>query len=100
MHTDVHGCEDPPEAVAGGGGPASLPDYDSDAVRAAVMALPAPYREVALLSVYEDLTYAEIAAALGCPLGTVASRKAAAVRLLRTKLAHLIGPHEGDHHDL
>jgi RNA polymerase sigma-70 factor (ECF subfamily) len=56
-----------------------------DEVRAALEALPAPFREVLLLSV-EGLPYKEIAAALGIPVGTVMSRLFRARRLLRSAL--------------
>jgi RNA polymerase sigma-70 factor, ECF subfamily len=49
--------------------------------------LPRIHREVLVLSVCEELTYAEIAEVLGLPRGTVASRKAAALRMLRDRLA-------------
>jgi RNA polymerase sigma-70 factor (ECF subfamily) len=53
---------------------------------AALATLPADLREVFLLSEVEGLTYAEIAAAVGCPAGTVASRKHNAVQKLREHL--------------
>lgn len=57
------------------------------AVRRAVLSLPEPQRAVFLLSHYEGLAYAEIADALDCPLGTVASRKHQATETLRRKLS-------------
>ncbi len=62
----------------------------TDAVRRAVAGLPGCYREIVVLSVYEGLSYGEIASVLGCPKVTVASRKAAALRLLRDRLATLL----------
>ena len=59
----------------------------ADAVRRAVLSLPEPQRAVFLLSHYEGLSYAEIAEALDCPLGTVASRKHQAAETLRRRLA-------------
>ncbi len=46
-------------------------------------ALPAEYREAAILRDVEGLTYDEIADVLGCPLGTVKSRLNAARRRLQ-----------------
>ncbi len=68
--------------------PAALAEARSlaDAVRLAVQALPEPQRVVFVLSQYEELSYAEIAAILDCPLGTVASRKHQAAETLRRKL--------------
>jgi RNA polymerase sigma-70 factor (ECF subfamily) len=59
----------------------------ADAVRRAVLSLPEPQRAVFLLSHYEGLSYAEIADALDCPVGTVASRKHQATETLRRKLS-------------
>ena len=58
----------------------------ADAVRLAVQSLPEAQRVVFLLSHYENLSYAEIADVLDCPLGTVASRKHQATEALRRKL--------------
>ena len=59
----------------------------ADAVRLAVLSLPEPQRAIFLLSHYEGLSYAEIAEALDCPLGTVASRKHQATETLRRRLS-------------
>jgi RNA polymerase sigma-70 factor (ECF subfamily) len=56
-------------------------------VRKAVMELPAAGRAVLVLREYGEMTYAEIAAALGIPLGTVMSRLNSARSQLRTTLA-------------
>ncbi len=45
-----------------------------EALRRAVTALPRRYREVVALCDLEELDYADAAAALGCPIGTVRSR--------------------------
>jgi RNA polymerase sigma-70 factor (ECF subfamily) len=55
-------------------------------LRRAVDALPPLYRAVFTLSHDDGLTYAEIAARLGIPVGTVKSRMAEAVRRLRRAL--------------
>jgi RNA polymerase sigma-70 factor (ECF subfamily) len=56
-------------------------------VRAAVLALPARYREVVVLCDLHEIDYAEAARALGCPIGTVRSRLHRAHRMLVGKLA-------------
>jgi len=43
-------------------------------VRAAVRLLPAPLRQAVVLRVLEELSFRELAAALGVPLQTAASR--------------------------
>ncbi|MDX2154231.1 MAG: sigma-70 family RNA polymerase sigma factor [Bryobacteraceae bacterium] len=45
-----------------------------EALRRAVDALPAQYREVVVLCELEEMSYADAAAALGVPVGTVRSR--------------------------
>src|ERR1700686_431213 len=55
-------------------------------VRAAVDSLPVIWREIIVMRDMEDLSYAEIAAVLGCPLGTVMSRLARARDALRQLL--------------
>jgi RNA polymerase sigma-70 factor (ECF subfamily) len=55
-------------------------------VRAAVDSLPAPWREIVVMRDVEDLSYAQIAAVLGCPIGTVMSRLARARGALRQLL--------------
>jgi RNA polymerase sigma-70 factor (ECF subfamily) len=57
-----------------------------EAVRRAVLALPAHYREVVLLCYLHELSYAEAAEAIGCELGTVRSRLHRARALLAEKL--------------
>lgn len=59
----------------------------ADAVREAVLCLPEQQRSVFILNHYEGLSYAEVGRLLECPVGTVASRKQAAVFALRRKLA-------------
>lgn len=59
-------------------------------VRRAVMALPVHFRSVLVLREYGGLSYAEIAAALDLPLGTVMSRLNAARGQLRASLASLL----------
>jgi RNA polymerase sigma-70 factor (ECF subfamily) len=57
-----------------------------EALRRAVISLPRRYREVVVLCDLEEVDYAEAAAALGCPIGTVRSRLHRARLLLAEKL--------------
>ena len=62
-----------------------------DSIVAALDCLDPPFREVIILSVVGELNYREIAEVLDCPVGTVMSRMARARRMLRERLADLIG---------
>ena len=55
-------------------------------VRVAIQQLPVEFREIIILREYEELSYQEIAALLGCPAGTVMSRLARARSRLRESL--------------
>ena len=55
-------------------------------VRAAMDSLPGMWREIIVMRDMEDLSYAEIAAILGCPVGTVMSRLARGREALRQLL--------------
>ena len=57
-----------------------------EAVRRAVLSLPAKYREVVVLCELQDVSYVETAEILGCAIGTVRSRLHRARALLVTKL--------------
>ncbi|HEV2448543.1 MAG TPA: RNA polymerase sigma factor [Candidatus Sulfopaludibacter sp.] len=57
-----------------------------EALRRAVVTLPRRYREVVVLCDLEEVDYAEAAAILGCPIGTVRSRLHRARALLLDKL--------------
>ena len=57
-----------------------------DHVRAAVKSLPPAYREVVVLCELEDIDYADAAAMMQCPVGTVRSRLHRARALLAAKL--------------
>jgi RNA polymerase sigma-70 factor (ECF subfamily) len=57
------------------------------AVRAAIATLPANYREAVVLCELNEMDYAEAAAAIGCPIGTVRSRLHRARAILVRKLA-------------
>lgn len=58
-------------------------DLDDDAFDQAIAYLPAAQRDVLLLRFRDDLTYAEIALIVGCPVGTVKTRLHHARRKLR-----------------
>ena len=60
----------------------------------AVQALPVRQRAVVVLRYYEDLSEAEIAAAMGCSRGTVKSQASAALATLRRTTGVALG--EGD----
>src|SRR5882724_7614976 len=57
-----------------------------EAVRSAVLSLPAPYREVVVLCDLENASYEDAAAALECPVGTVRSRLSRGRAMLAQKL--------------
>ncbi len=63
----------------------------ADAVRAAIAELKPKMRMAVLLKYVEGLSYDEIAAALNCSKGTVASRLNRGHRILARKLGHLRG---------
>jgi len=58
-----------------------------EAVRSAVLSLPAQYREAVVLCDLENATYEDAAAALECPVGTVRSRLSRGRGMLAQKLA-------------
>lgn len=55
---------------------------DTNSVRAAIEALPAPFREVIVLRELHELNYRDIAEVTGAPIGTVMSRLARARKML------------------
>ena len=61
----------------------------ADLVKRAVSALPSKLRLAMLLRYFDELSYEEIAVALNCSRGTVASRLNRGHRLLAKSLAHL-----------
>jgi len=68
---------------------ATLDRVAEEDVGRALEALPEEFRVVATLYFMEDLSYAEIAEAVGVPVGTVRSRLHRARRILQKRLWHL-----------
>jgi RNA polymerase sigma-70 factor, ECF subfamily len=62
---------------------------------AAVARLPRPYRTTLILRAYHELSYEEIAATLGIPLGTVMSRLHNAKEILRKSLRDQLETEDG-----
>ncbi|MDB5174390.1 MAG: sigW 8 [Phycisphaerales bacterium] len=59
-------------------------------IAAAVDALPADQREVVVLRVYAQLTFADVAVVVGAPLATVAARYRRALERLRLRLERVL----------
>ncbi len=73
-------------AGGGGGGgqqPSPPPPREDDDLHRLLACLPQTHREVVLLRFVDDLPLAEIAQAMGLPVGTVKSRLHHALRMLR-----------------
>ncbi|HLK15108.1 MAG TPA: sigma-70 family RNA polymerase sigma factor [Fimbriimonadaceae bacterium] len=60
--------------------------FESEELWAAIDRLPLPYREMIVLRELEELSYSEIATAVGVPIGTVMSRLARARHRLQAEL--------------
>lgn len=67
--------------------PDERPQLELQELRQAIAALPWAQREVLLLTAVDGLGYRDVAAIVGCSLGTVASERAAAILTLRRRLA-------------
>jgi RNA polymerase sigma-70 factor (ECF subfamily) len=89
-----------PRAMAAGVAVDALPGPDSQehdfareetarSVRAALSALPVKFRLPILLRYFEELSYGEMAAAMNCSMGTVASRLNRGHKMLAQKLESL-----------
>jgi RNA polymerase sigma-70 factor (ECF subfamily) len=63
-------------------------------VRDAVSALPPKLRIAVLLRYFDDLSYEEMAEALHCSMGTVASRLSRGHKMLADRLKSLVGARE------
>jgi len=90
----VEDLEDVEAAQAKPGGPESetpeaklIAEADAASLHAAIAALPIPYRETMMLRDSQELSYREIAAVTGVPIGTVMSRLARARRRVIATLA-------------
>jgi RNA polymerase sigma-70 factor, ECF subfamily len=80
--------EDAPEPVDGASPLTDLTRAETiEAVRQAVLSLPEAYREAVVLCDLEEMSYADAAAVLSVPLGTVRSRLSRARTLLAGKLS-------------
>jgi RNA polymerase sigma-70 factor (ECF subfamily) len=66
---------------------AAIRRTDVERLRAAIEAMPEPFREAVVLRDLEDMTYAEIAHVTGVPIGTVMSRLSRGRERLRSLLA-------------
>ena len=66
--------------------PPGLPEGAASDIESALVQLPAEQREAIMLKVYQDMTFAEIAAVTGVSLNTAASRYRYALDKLRTLL--------------
>lgn len=66
------------------------------AMHEALSALPHEFREVVVLVEFEEFSYEEAAATIGCPIGTVRSRLNRAKARLREHLAELFALSEGN----
>ena len=75
-------ASDTPESIL-------LQRSDQQLVQEALGRLPVPYREVLLLCEFEEMSYQEISATLGVPIGTVMSRLSRARRALRGTVQEL-----------
>jgi RNA polymerase sigma-70 factor (ECF subfamily) len=60
-----------------------------DVVRQAILSLPENFREVVVLCYLQEMNYADAAAVIECPIGTVRSRLSRARALLMNKLSQL-----------
>jgi RNA polymerase sigma-70 factor, ECF subfamily len=71
-------------------------DQRRRAVMDAVTALPLDFREVIVLVEFEEFSYEDAAAAIGCPIGTVRSRLSRAKTRLKVALAELFAAEIGN----
>jgi RNA polymerase sigma-70 factor (ECF subfamily) len=79
--------EMPPEAAEFVADERLLADQRIERLHAALARLPLEYREALVLCELQELSYAETAAAIGCPVGTVRSRLHRGKALLATMFA-------------
>lgn len=87
----LHELNEPSDCRACDGG---LEEENRDeAVRRAVLNLPAKYREALILFYFHDLSVEATARSLGLPEGTVKARLSRGREILRGKLPRLLGAH-------
>jgi len=79
IHTAENACNESPDLAASRASEARW-------LRASIAALPRDYREVLVLRELEELSYKEIGAVVGVPVGTVMSRLARGRDLLQQRL--------------
>jgi len=79
--------EMPPEAAELGADERLFADQRTERLHAALARLPVEYREALVLCELQELSYAETAAVIGCPIGTVRSRLHRGKALLATMFA-------------
>ncbi|MEW6301927.1 MAG: RNA polymerase sigma factor [Verrucomicrobiota bacterium] len=87
-HHSLEDCERELPNVA----PDDVNRLDASAVREALQSLDEPFRAPLELFYVHDLSYKEIAARLGVPVGTVMSRLSRAKRMLRERLETNLRP--------
>ena len=68
-------------------------EFDADEVESALQRLPADHRAVATMYFIDELSYQEVADALGIPVGTVRSRLHRARKALQSRLFRLAQDH-------
>lgn len=73
--------------------PSLLAEFDWDEVTAALQRLPDDHRIIAIMCFAEELSYQEMADALGIPIGTVRSRLHRARKMLQSQLRRLAQDH-------
>lgn len=84
--------EMPPEAAELSADERLFADQRTERLHAALARLPVEYREALVLCELQELSYAETAAAIGCPIGTVRSRLHRGKALLTTMFAERSDP--------
>jgi RNA polymerase sigma-70 factor (ECF subfamily) len=82
----------PPDSTALDSDERLFADQRVERLHAAIARLPVEYREALVLFELQELTYAETAAVLDCPLGTVRSRLHRARALLAAMLSESVQP--------
>ena len=87
LHVPLPGENDGPELATDTPDPetSALTASEGRKLEAAIAALPEEFRETLILREMEELSYREIAEAVGVPIGTVMSRLARARTMLREK---------------